>query len=194
MLRRFCLVGLFSILNPGTIEQLVYATLFSILYLVVQLQANPYSSVADNFVALISSGTVVTLFFACVVSKGALLVTNEDVRSHLSLEMKHIYNVRPVLIMLIMFVAAFLTLASTSYMMIHQAAADTQRRANEARAKKARRLKYVKTDADVLPSKIKPNEYHLFLSHVWGTGQVQTEHTAHAALSALADLRAVPGT
>ena len=40
MLRRFFLVGLLNIINPGSITQLVFATTFCIFYLVMQVQVN----------------------------------------------------------------------------------------------------------------------------------------------------------
>ena len=43
MVRRFFLVGLFSILNPGSISQLVAATIFCIVFLLVQLQVDARS-------------------------------------------------------------------------------------------------------------------------------------------------------
>ena len=41
MLRRFLLVGLLSIINPGSIMQLGTATIFCILFSSLQLQAKP---------------------------------------------------------------------------------------------------------------------------------------------------------
>ena len=80
MLRRFLLVGLLGIVRTGSIEQLVAATLFCILYLMIQLQARPYVSVPDDFLALASSGALVVLFFSALVMKGSLLVKNEDIQ------------------------------------------------------------------------------------------------------------------
>ena len=43
--------------------------------------------------------------------------------------------------------------------------------AREAKARKARRLRYKEDDTEVLVPQIDPGCYHTFLSHVWGTGR-----------------------
>merc|ERR1719409_400099 len=48
MLRRFLLVGFFVMVKQGSIEQLVYGTLVSLLYLAAQLIAQPYKSRLDD--------------------------------------------------------------------------------------------------------------------------------------------------
>jgi hypothetical protein len=53
MFRRFLLVGLLSIVQPGSILQLVLATLVSLLYLTVQLQAAPFKQQGDDYLALV---------------------------------------------------------------------------------------------------------------------------------------------
>ena len=42
MLRRFLLVGVFVVIQPGSIQQLAYATFIALLYLAVQLTAAPF--------------------------------------------------------------------------------------------------------------------------------------------------------
>ena len=71
MARRFLLAGLMSIVYEGSIVQLVIATLFCILYLVVQLQAKPFKDPSDDYVALSTSASLTVLFFSCVVLKVA---------------------------------------------------------------------------------------------------------------------------
>ena len=69
MVRRFLLAGLMSIVNEGSVVQIVLATLFCILYLVIQLQAKPFKNPSDDYVALASSASLAVLFFSCVVLK-----------------------------------------------------------------------------------------------------------------------------
>ena len=69
MTRRFLLAGLFSIVLAGTIVQLIIATLFSVLYLVLQLQAKPLRNVSDDYVALSVSVALAVFFFSCVILK-----------------------------------------------------------------------------------------------------------------------------
>ena len=77
-LSSFFLVGLMSIVLEGSIVQLMIATLFCILYLILQLQAKPYKDPSDDFVALSSTASLVVLDFSCVILKvGALTETPE---------------------------------------------------------------------------------------------------------------------
>ena len=52
-------------------------------------------------------------------------------------------------------------------------------------ASKARRLRYKENDAECQPPTIAKECFHLFLSHVWGTGQDQVRHRASVSDSAL---------
>ena len=54
MLRRFLLVGLYVCrpYHQGSIMQLAVANLTSVLYFAIQLQAMPYKSLSDNYLAL----------------------------------------------------------------------------------------------------------------------------------------------
>ena len=173
MLRRFFLVGIFGIVWPDTIPQLIIATLYSIIYLILQMQVQPYKTPADNFLAAVSSGAILTLFFIASASKAASLLDIEMVFEFLSPTLREVYTIPEVTVTFITFIAAVLVFVLMAAIVVQQTHADTARRAKETRALRARRLQYVKTLADAVPPRIKPNEYHLFLSHVWGTGQDQ---------------------
>jgi hypothetical protein len=69
MFRRFLLVGLLSIVNPGSVVQLIVATTFCILYLVIQLLASPFRRLTDGFVGLCGSASLVLMFVSCIVMK-----------------------------------------------------------------------------------------------------------------------------
>ena len=69
MVRRFVLVGLFVIVEPGTVTQVVGGTLFCAVYLTVQLQLAPYRKISDGFVAAASSFGLLGLFTACLIFK-----------------------------------------------------------------------------------------------------------------------------
>ena len=53
MFRRFFLVGLLSIISPGSLMQLAVATIFCILFLAFQVDAKPFQHDAHNFLARI---------------------------------------------------------------------------------------------------------------------------------------------
>ena len=55
MLRKFLLIGLFVIVEPGSILQISVGTITSAMYLMVQLRADPYRNKIDNNLASGSS-------------------------------------------------------------------------------------------------------------------------------------------
>ena len=63
MLRKFLLIGLFVIVEPGSILQISVGTITSAMYLMVQLRADPYRNKVDNNLA-------------CGASFGLLMVTS----------------------------------------------------------------------------------------------------------------------
>ena len=65
MLRRFVLVGVMVIIERGTIFQITVGTIFSAVYLLVQLQAQPFRLASDNYIALSSSFSLLMLFLCC---------------------------------------------------------------------------------------------------------------------------------
>ena len=105
MLRRFLLVGLFSIVRPGSIAQLVAATMFCVLYLTIQLQAAPFKRAADNFLALCISMFLVCLFFCCVILKTKVLVETPEVDAVLSPKLRDLFNVPVIALSSIMLVS-----------------------------------------------------------------------------------------
>jgi hypothetical protein len=65
MLRRFLLVGLFVVMEQGSLTQLAIGTLTSLLFLVAQLISRPYRHASDEFLALASSVSLVIIFMTC---------------------------------------------------------------------------------------------------------------------------------
>ena len=51
VLRRFFLVGVLVVYKQGSVEQLAYGTLGTLLYMVLQLSCSPFADVADDFLA-----------------------------------------------------------------------------------------------------------------------------------------------
>ena len=109
MFRRFFLVGLMSILPPGlegSVVQLVIAGLFCILYLVLQLQAQPFKDASDDYVALASSASLTVLFFSCVVIRVGVLVETEEVKNILPPRLKDLFNIPTALVSVVTFRAS----------------------------------------------------------------------------------------
>ena len=66
MLRKFFLVGLFVVLEPGTILQITCGTIVCATYLMVQLQADPYKQRSDNYLAVASSFALLMVLHCAV--------------------------------------------------------------------------------------------------------------------------------
>ena len=65
--RRLLLVGLFAAIEPGSVLQIVLATLVCTIYLFVQVQAMPYADLNDNFLASCSSVNMLLVFLCAIV-------------------------------------------------------------------------------------------------------------------------------
>ena len=61
-LRKFLLVGLFVTIEPGSILQISIGTIVCAMYLMVQLQAQPYRNMSDNYLAVSSSFSLLMVF------------------------------------------------------------------------------------------------------------------------------------
>ena len=94
MARRFLLVGIAVIIQPGTIVQLTFATLLSLIYNIVQHEISPYAGAADNFIGAASSFSLTVLFFSCILLKLGLLLELDDVRVRLSAKLLEVRRPR----------------------------------------------------------------------------------------------------
>ena len=142
MLRRLLLVGVFVVINPGSVEQLAYATLVSVLYLAIQSIASPFKDVYDDFMAAACSLALVVLFILCGLYKFAALTDLDDVQRVMSLELKLDYLTSYVSLSTILMLAclsAFLVLGSIVTVLAFE---DERRRRHDARVALARRLRY----------------------------------------------------
>ena len=93
MLRRFLLVGVFVVIQPGSIQQLAYATFVTLFYLAVQLMAAPFKSLSDDFMAATSSLALSMLFVICLLYKFGALTQLRDVQEVISLDLHDDYVV-----------------------------------------------------------------------------------------------------
>ena len=65
MTRRLWLVGVMMLVERGTVTQLVMGTMFSLVYQLVQMQANPYLDQGDDFLANAASFSLSVVFLCC---------------------------------------------------------------------------------------------------------------------------------
>ena len=69
MARRLTLVGIFVTITPGSIVQLIIGTVFSAVYLLIQMQVGPYMETSDDFLANGCSFSLVVYFLCCIMFK-----------------------------------------------------------------------------------------------------------------------------
>ena len=194
MLRRLVLVGL-MVLMSGTQLQIILGTLFSAIFLLLQVQAAPFVALSDNFLAATSSFCLVVVFLCSYAFKDAALVDLPDIQSKLSREQKRTYMVDPVVLSAILIGALFGSLVISFGIFLITLGQERKRQQREARAAKARRLRQWDSNDEAKPEPNKrsldelirtlhphtnrskptllPNDgpFHVFLSHNHFHGQ-----------------------
>ena len=194
MLRRFILVGVFVVIEQGTVVQLAYATLFTLLYLTIQVKASPFDNPSDDFLATTCSAALSSLFMLSILYKYGEMTQVEVLQAVMSIELKKSHLVHFPSVSAILFascIAAFVALGVI-----------TLKLAGEEAARKilAPKLRYLRGDELVkipkltmslnemiqrggLYAALRDNTveepmptagpFHLFLSHNWKHGQVK---------------------
>jgi len=188
MLRRFVLVGL-MVLAQGSMVQLVMGTLLSAFFLLFQIQASPYASMADDFLASAVSFGLVTVFLCSIAFKYDSLVGLEDISSKMSIEQQGYYIVNQMLLSIIMLASVVGALVFSLVLFVVQFGVEARRLQQEVQSLKARRLRYKTSDMQAHAPAIAQEGFHNFLSHVWGTGQDQMRIVKQRLLEMIPDLQ-----
>ena len=110
MLRKFLLVGLFVVVEPGSIRQVVLATMVCVVFLMVQMQARPYANASDDFLACAASFCLQMLFFCSVIYKYAALTDGEDLQKMMSREQREGYSISSSALTLVLYMSVLGTL------------------------------------------------------------------------------------
>jgi len=189
MQRRFLLVGI-MVLFQGPMMQLVIGTLLSATFMLFQVQARPYRQMSDDFLASTCSFGLVCIFVSCTIYKYISLVQSRDVREHMSPEQQDVYDVNPVMVSVIVMTTTIGAVCLSLVLFAVQFALEGARLRREALASKARRLRYLTNDEEVKPPSLEDaNDFHTFLSHVWGTGQDQMRIVKQRLMEMMPELR-----
>ena len=146
MMRRFLLVGVFVVIQPGSIQQLAYATFVTLLYLAVQLMAAPFKSLSDDFMAAMSSLALSMLFVLCLLYKFGVLTQLHDVQEVISLELHDDYVVPYVTFSGILWSVCMSTFVTLGLIFAKSAGDEALNRA------RTRRLLYKSSNEEVRPS------------------------------------------
>ena len=143
MLRRFILVGVFVVIQPGSIEQLSFATFITLLYLAIQLAASPFKRLADDFLAATCSLALSMLFLLSLIYKFGALTQLDDVQEVMSLELQADYVVSYVSLSGILWATCMSTFAALGVIATKLVTDEALERA------RGRRLVYIMNDQEV---------------------------------------------
>jgi hypothetical protein len=178
MTRKLFLTGIFSLYPaPGSLAQVVSASFLTLSYLFLQMQASPLKSLADDYLAKVTSFFLVCLFACCVLFRLMTTLEHPQILELLPRRVRSALQLNHLAEVCMMSVAG--TVAFTVLIVLIQAHEERRRVQREERASYARRLRYVRNDAEAElgPLTVDANgrgaRYHLFLSHCWNTGQDQ---------------------
>jgi hypothetical protein len=172
MLRLFVLVGV-MVLFQGTMMQLITGTLLAVAFLLFQVQASPYANMSDDLLASSLSFCVAAIFLCSYAFKEASLTGLGAIQDKMSIEQRSLYILNQGTLSAIVTCGVIAALVISGVIFVFQFAEEAARVRREALASKARRLRYVHNDKEVDVPNINAGEFHLFLSHVWGSGQDQ---------------------
>jgi hypothetical protein len=158
MIRRLILVGVMVVVERGTILQITLGTVFCAVFLLVQLQSQPFVLASDNYVALSSSFSMLLLFFCSVLYKFDALTSESHVNEAMSSTQKATYITSEVALTFILIASIFGSLVFAALELAVQMTLDARR------SKQLRRLRYAKTKKDVVLQPLAdPRAFHLFL-------------------------------
>ena len=217
MLRRLVLVGLFVLIERGSVTQLIYATVYCLVHLLVQLQAAPYKSLGNNFLASVSNFAL-TVLFVCLIMFKVSNTTEvrgrptalagspprchsppsrlacgwdeatplplppptcpqlDEIQALLSPEQSADLSIDSLTLTNVLIGTLLLSVCLGFVLLVVEVREERENLREQHLYSLARRLRYVDDGHVVVPPRLKPTAfgaYHLFLSHVWGSGQDQ---------------------
>ena len=175
MVRRFVLVGLMVTVKSGQVMQLAIGTLLAIVFFFFQLMASPFRDPYDNFLASATSFSIVVSFLCANYFKYSALLDLDDIQDKMSSEQRETFVISDYATLTwILMLSILTTLIATVGIFVVQLRDEVARARHLVRVAKARRLRHVQSGKEVeAPTLVDGRRFHLFLSHVWGTGQDQ---------------------
>jgi len=159
--KKLFLVGFAVLVRPGSIYQLVAAFLFALTYMLLIAVAQPFREQSDDFFAKACGFGLSSLFFFCVILKVGVLA--EAVNDVLTTRLQDLFGFDPLFISAGMIASIVGALVLAALMAAQQVAV--------AALVPVIKLSATKSVPD-LPLRPK-HLWHMFLSHIWGSGQDQ---------------------
>ena len=188
MFRRFVLVGL-MVLAQDTMMQLIVGILLATAFMLFQVQASPYKELADDLLASLVSFALVVMFACSIAFKYAALTDLSELRPLLTREQQQLYILNNADLTFILIACVVGALIGSFVIFALQLTAEGERLRREARASQARRLRWLEDGDEVEAPAIEAGNFHLFLSHVWGTGQDQMRVAKQRLLEMIPDMK-----
>jgi len=173
MLRRFLLVGYAIVVQPGSIFQLGFAIAVSLVFLFAQLRTRPYLVPTDEFLASVSSLMMVVGFTVCIIFQYDSLVEAQQQAGMLSPEQKRIFMVDTWSVGIAVLVSSIVSPLLAGAALILGLMKERRRLKLEKLNSANRRLRFQHNGLEVEIPLHDSHDFHLFLSHVWATGQDQ---------------------
>ena len=158
------LCGLFVLVSPGSITQIIAATFFCTTYLALQVQLAPYRDTQDNYMANVCSFSLSITFLCCTVFKMSALLEPSELAQRMSAEQRDDANMDESVLASVLFVNVVAALVVSLLMMIAQIEWERRQKRAEMLAATAKRLRSVDDDELVRLPAIQPGNFHVFLS------------------------------
>ena len=167
MMRRFYLVGVSVVILPGSMVQLALAALFALLYTAILVQAQPYSSRSDNYMALVTSISIVIILVISMILKLVVLVETPSIKAVMAPRQQDIFHVDGGSLIALFTIAVFTVFFFVGLLVAGQTAAEKRYRLNHQWVQQLRRLRYQRSGEVVVAKKLSTDsQFHVFLSHV----------------------------
>ena len=161
LLRRLFLVGFCVLILPGTVLQLLIAFVFSLLCMLLTAVASPFKSDVDSSVAKAFGFALVAVFFFALVIK--VNVLTESLYADMAQQQRDDFSSNIVVVSASLTIAVALALVVTVLVALQQF----------AHAARTPIIKLRSTSGRPALTVDRGITWHLFLSHIWGTGQDQ---------------------
>ena len=170
-IQQMVLVGIMHLFWPGSFIQIGLALLYVTMHSFLLLRIWPYKSHRRNNLAAMTGMALFGLFFCAGFLRVLSLTEEPAINKRMSSEQAIAFDVPANSLTYITFacvVGCFVLLAAVSMARISE---EMQLKMQLSLAKSSRRLRYIADDRQVLAPSVGPDEFHLFLSHVWSTAQ-----------------------
>ena len=154
-------MGFCVLIWPGSVLQLLIAFVFSLICMLLTAVASPFKSDIDDTIGKAFGFALSAVFFFAVVIK--VNVLTEAVDSYLPLQLRKNFGFNIIIVSAGMTTAVALAFIVTAFVAVHQLLLASRIPHIKLRSRHARPALHV---ADGIT-------WHLFLSHIWGTGQVR---------------------